>query len=157
MEEKQATHFMKPTHTVTKFVKSLVSYVTALGFDGIDYDWEYPGYERGAQQVSPTGPKPPGTREDMTNCRQPSPNCLLDRTKDKQQFTDLIKETRKQFNAVGKSRHGDDYLITFASPAGSQIASYDVPALVGDLSFMNLMVSVFVGDDKPPGQTDSPL
>lgn len=78
----------------------------------------------------------------MTDCRVASPNCLLDRTKDKQQFTDLVKELRKQFAAVGKARGGDDYLITFAAPAGGHLSSYDVPGFVADLSFMNLMVSL---------------
>ncbi len=75
-----------------KFAKSAVQLMKYHGFDGVDIDWEFPGQRA----------------ED--NIFRPS---------DKENFTLLLKELRKQLSEQGK-KDNTDYLLTIASGAGQE-------------------------------------
>jgi GH18 family chitinase len=95
------------------------------GFDGIDLDWEYP--------VS-------GGLE--TNVYRPQ---------DKQNYVLLVKEIRRQLDALeaadGVDKH---YLLTIASPAGDdKIKNYDLDAMEPYLDFFDLMAYDFHGGWEP--------
>jgi len=79
-------------------------------FDGIDVDWEWPGSEGNAGNVI--------------------------RAEDKQNFTKLLGEFRKQLRTYGKQT-GEDYLLTaFLPAAASKIdAGFEVDAIFGSLDF----------------------
>jgi chitinase len=79
-------------------------------FDGIDVDWEWPGSEGNAGNII--------------------------RAVDKQNFTKLLAEFRKQLHAYGKQT-GKDYLLSaFLPAAASKIdAGFEVDAIFGPLDF----------------------
>eukprot|EP00929_Paragymnodinium_shiwhaense_P030579 TRINITY_DN172_c0_g2_i1.p1 TRINITY_DN172_c0_g2~~TRINITY_DN172_c0_g2_i1.p1 ORF type:complete len:455 (+),score=78.79 TRINITY_DN172_c0_g2_i1:644-2008(+) len=95
-----------------KFIQSSLHFCRTWGFDGLDLDWEYPGYEgRGG------------------------------RAADKANFVLLLQELREAFDAevvpVGKEK----LLLTAAVGIGPETATaaYDVPALDRYLDMINLM------------------
>jgi len=79
-------------------------------FDGIDVDWEWPGSDGNAGNII--------------------------RPEDKQNYTKLLKEFRKQLDAYGKTTK-DDYLLTAFLPASAAKidAGFEVPDIFGPLSF----------------------
>jgi chitinase len=79
-------------------------------FDGIDIDWEWPGSEGNTGNII--------------------------RPEDKQNYTKLLAEFRKQLHAYGKQT-GKDYLLTAFLPASSAKidAGFEVPSIFGSLSF----------------------
>jgi chitinase len=80
-------------------------------FDGIDVDWEWPGSEGNAGNVI--------------------------RPQDKQNYTKLLQEFRKQLHAYGNGKAHKDYLLTAFLPASSAKidAGFEVPDIFGALSF----------------------
>jgi chitinase len=108
-----------------KFAASAIDFMKTYGFDGIDLDWEYP--------VS-------GGLE--TNVYRPQ---------DKQNYVLLVKEIRRQLDALeaadGVDKH---YLLTIASPAGDdKIKNYDLDAMEPYLDFFDLMAYDFHGGWEP--------
>ena len=80
-------------------------------FDGIDVDWEWPGSEGNTGNVI--------------------------RPEDKQNYTKLLQEFRKQLHAYGSGTAHKDYLLTAFLPASSTKidAGVQVPDVFGALSF----------------------
>src|SRR5205823_5679300 len=78
----------------SKLAKSCVAFMLRYGFDGVDIDWEYPG-----------GGGLPGNKS---------------RVEDRQNFTLLLAELRRQLDEQGK---GDKkhYLLTIAAPCGPAV------------------------------------
>lgn len=94
-------------------------------FDGIDIDWEYPG---GAGQPY--------------NTKSPS---------DKQNFTLLMAEFRKQLDAIG----GKHYYLTAAISAGAEKIDMTEPAKYSQyMDFINVMTYDFHGGWEGTGPTD---
>jgi chitinase len=89
-------------------------------FDGIDIDWEWPGSEGNVGNII--------------------------RPQDKENFTRLLAEFRKQLHAYGKQTH-KDYLLTAFLPASSAKidAGFEVPDIFGFLSFANVQGYDFHG------------
>jgi chitinase len=101
-------------------------------FDGIDVDWEWPGSEGNAGNII--------------------------RPEDKQNFTKLMQEFRKQLHAYGRQT-GDDYLLTAflpASPAKID-AGFEVPDIFGALSFATVQGYDFHGTWEPSTNHQSNL
>jgi chitinase len=89
-------------------------------FDGIDVDWEWPGSEGNAGNII--------------------------RAQDKQNYTRLLAEFRKQLHAYGK-QSGRDYLLTAFLPASAAKvdAGLEVPDIFGFLSFATVQGYDFHG------------
>ena len=101
-----------------KFVKSCLDlYLGTHGdaIDGIDMDWEFPGVGDGSRQ------------------------------EDKQNFTALMKEFRRQLDELGKQKNRS-YLLTAALPAGPWLyQNYELKELSPVLDWFNLMTYDFSG------------
>jgi chitinase len=89
-------------------------------FDGIDIDWEWPGSEGNAGNII--------------------------RPEDKQNFTKLLAEFRKQLDTYGKQAN-EDYLLTAFLPASSAKidAGVEVPDIFDPLSFATVQGYDFHG------------
>jgi chitinase len=89
-------------------------------FDGVDIDWEWPGSEGNAGNII--------------------------RPQDKQNYTLLLREFKKQLHAYGKTTH-KDYLLTAFLPASSDKirAGFEVPDIFGPLDFGNVQGYDFHG------------
>jgi chitinase len=109
-----------------KFARSCVAFIKKYGFDGVDIDWEYPGGGGLAGNRS--------RKEDTVN------------------FTLLLAELRKQFEAAGQGDH-KHYLLTIAAPAGaSTMAHIQVDKIHPYLDWLNVMTYDFHGGwDKTTG------
>jgi GH18 family chitinase len=102
------------------FANSIVSFLTTYEvFDGIDFDWEYPG---GGGEAG----------------NSVSPN-------DGANYALLMADVRMKLDALGDSR-GRTYEISVASPAGlDKIANFNLPGLAPHVDFFNVMTYDFHG------------
>lgn len=115
----------------TKFARSCVAFITKYGFDGVDIDWEYPG--GGGLKGNQSRPE------------------------DKQNFTALLAELRKQLDERGKA-DGAHYLLTFAAGAGPRMVERMELAKVAPLvDWVNLMTYDFAGDWSATTAFNAPL
>jgi len=101
-------------------------------FDGIDVDWEWPGSDGNAGNIV--------------------------RPEDKQNYTKLLAEFRKQLHAYGKQAH-KDYLLTAFLPASSAKidAGFEVSDIFGPLSFATVQGYDFHGTWEPSTNHQSNL
>ena len=101
-------------------------------FDGVDIDWEWPGSEGNAGNII--------------------------RPQDKENYTRLLQEFRKQLHAYGKTAH-KDYLLTAFLPASADKikAGFEVPDIFGPLDFGNVQGYDFHGTWEPTTNHQSNL
>lgn len=113
-----------------RFAASAVAIVRKYDLDGVDVDWEYPGYTNAGNRVRP---------EDKTN------------------YTLLLKELRLQLDAAGKSlgRH----LVTSSATGATQIwlDHTDMREASKWLDGVNLMCYDWYNEVEPNTGHDSPL
>lgn len=110
------------------FAQSCVTLIQAFGFDGIDIDWEYPGYSEHS-----------GTSSDKTN------------------YTLFLQEIRTAIDAYGTSV-GKDMLLTIAvgaSPTHMSNVEWNNVAPIVDI--INLMSYDFFGAFDPITNHNAPL
>ena len=102
------------------FSDSIVSFLTEYEvFDGIDFDWEYPG---GGGEAGNSA----------------SPNDGLN-------YALLMTDVRAKIDALGESR-GRSYEISVASPAGlDKVANFNLAGLTPSVDFFNVMTYDFHG------------
>lgn len=114
--------------TRAAFAHSCLEIAKLYDFDGMDIDWEYPGYAEHK-----------GTRDDKHN------------------FTTLLQITRDSLNAYAK-QVGKRMLLTAALPAGvSLLANYDFDKVTGILDMLNIMTYDFSGIWDPVSAHNAPL
>jgi len=102
--------------TRTQFAHSCLERIREFNFDGIDIDWEYPGYAD--HNGSPA---------------------------DRENFTLLLRTLRDSLDATG-STAGVHYLLTAALPADrSRAEGMDIRTIARILDFLNIMTYDFHG------------
>ncbi|KAJ3230400.1 hypothetical protein HDU81_004510 [Chytriomyces hyalinus] len=134
---------------IDAFVKSVAEFVKFFGFDGVDYDWEYPGWEHGNQAPFSGGAAGNGNAEDMTDCSKSS--CAYpNRNNDKAKFTALIQKTRAALGA--------NSLISMAAPAGDdKMNKLDIKAICQAMDFVNIMTYDIHGEWDTTTNHQAPL
>ncbi|HAL56378.1 MAG TPA: hypothetical protein DCP63_07880 [Bacteroidetes bacterium] len=102
--------------------------IVDYGFDGIDIDWEFPGYAQ----------------------HKGTPN-------DKATFTLLLQAIRDSLDALGKQTRRR-YLLTAALPAGRRhAANIEVEKVTALLDYLNLMTYDFFSSWGPMSNHNAPL
>jgi GH18 family chitinase len=118
-----STHFSTVCATAAgreTFANSLVTFLdTYRMFDGIDFDWEYPG--GGGLESNSTSPS------------------------DGANYASLMALVRTKVDALG-TRLGRSYELSVASPAGfDKITNFNLPGLAPNVDFFNVMTYDFHG------------
>jgi chitinase len=115
-------------HLRATFAHACIEAIKDYGFDGIDIDWEFPGYSDHK-----------GTTDDASN------------------FTILLRIVRDSLSAYGH-RADRTYLLTAALPAGASHASnMEVKKIAEILDQLNIMTYDFSGSWDPRSYHNSPL
>jgi chitinase len=135
------TNFFSPATTPkyrAAFIKSVVTFVVAFGWDGIDFDWEYPGYEHGGEPLPHQAKK--GDPEDLTECS--TGKCQdSDRVNDGKNYAAFLVELKAalQIEQKRSGRH-ESYLMSIAGAAGQdKLAKQDVKTMCSALDWVNVM------------------
>ena len=110
------------------FAHSCLNAVRVYGFDGIDIDWEYPGFKDHK-----------GTSDDRTN------------------FVLLLTALRDSLDLAGRSA-GKKLILTAALPAvGETLSGIDVKTIAMILDQLNIMTYDFYGSWDPLANHNCPL
>mmetsp|Transcript_3415 Transcript_3415/g.6566 ORF Transcript_3415/g.6566 Transcript_3415/m.6566 type:complete len:585 (-) Transcript_3415:1200-2954(-) len=111
-----------------KFTQNCIKLIREYDFDGIDIDWEYPGYEDHS-----------GTTEDTGNFRL------------------LLDDVRAALDRLGEET-GRFYGLTAALPCGPRhIANMDIAHVASTLSELNLMTYDFHGGFSKTSGINAPM
>jgi chitinase len=114
--------------TRRRFAGSCIAALRTYGFDGVDIDWEYPGYAEHK-----------GSPADSTH------------------FTHLLAALRDSLVAEGQ-QNGKRYLLTAALPAGGvHLQSIEVRDIAMLLDQINVMTYDYYGPWDPVANHNSPL
>jgi chitinase len=115
----------------SKFTASCVAFMLRYSFDGVDIDWEYP--VSGGLEGNKTRPA------------------------DRQNYTLLLAELRKQLDEQGKKER-KHYLLTIAAPAGPETyANIEIDRIHRHLDWINLMTYDFHGGWSEQTNFNAPL
>ncbi|KAJ3363536.1 hypothetical protein GGF31_000946 [Allomyces arbusculus] len=127
---------------IDKLVESIGSWLDVIPFDGVDIDWEFPGFEHGGEPL-PGAPKV-GDPEVTTDCSKGA--CQYgDRRDDGARYISLITKLRQRLNRSGlrgdgRSRHGSPLEISIAAPAGfDKLEKLQLKALCDNLDRFHLV------------------
>jgi len=131
-----------------KIVDSVKMFLQKYDFDGIDYDWEFPGIER----------------TDGAGIPKFATKYTWDPEHDRDNFKALLKETRQMLTGLQAEKSRDAYLQTIAIGMGPDKIDYmaamyqDEETMGTSLDFINLMTYDFHGGwDQTPFGHNAPL
>jgi len=111
-----------------RFAQQCIELIEEYGFDGIDIDWEYPGYTDHS-----------GTPDDTNS------------------YNLLLQVVREKLEELGE-RTGKFYGLTAALPCGtSHINNIDIPTAAKYLTELNLMTYDYFGAWSPTTGANAPL
>ena len=112
----------------TLFAHNCCNLIRTYNFDGIDIDWEYPGYSPHSGSVI-----------------------------DKQNFTLFLQQIRDSLSALG-IQNNKSYLLTFCAGASREnMLNIDWPQVVNIVDIINLMSYDFFGSWDATANHNSPL
>ena len=138
------------------FVKSVVAYVTAFGWDGVDFDWEYPGFEHQGEPL-PGMPKK-GDPENLDNCA--TTTCQYPgRKDDPTNYAKFLAEVKAALAVEQKARNRKEpYIISMAGPAGQdKLDKLDLKSMCESLTYVNVMTYDMHGSFDAATNHQSPL
>ncbi|XP_076325319.1 uncharacterized protein LOC143233222 isoform X2 [Tachypleus tridentatus] len=94
-----------------RFIRSAIRYLREHGFDGLELDWEYPGFREGGNDGDRYG------------------------------YAQLIRETREAFDAERTPAGKDKLILSVAVPAGKDYIDkgFDVATITKHVNFMNVL------------------
>ncbi|KAJ3416893.1 hypothetical protein HDV05_007951 [Chytridiales sp. JEL 0842] len=124
------------------FVDSIGRWTDVIEFDGVDIDWEFPGFEHGNQPVYPST-YAPGNVEETTDCSK-SQCHYPDRLNDGERYANLLAALRARLGKSGPLRNGlttnkVPFEITMAPPIGfDKIAQMHLREMCKNLDHINL-------------------
>lgn len=148
-----------PTH-VENFVQSIVSILDFFPFDGIDIDWEYPGFEHGDEPLYQETAY--GDRENTQNCVTSTCEDAA-RSNDPAQYVNFLTMLRTALNnagptKVGRNKHGDMYELSIAAPSGyDKYKLLDMNAICSVVTHVNLMTYDMHGAWDPITNHQAPI
>ncbi|KAI9009782.1 glycosyl hydrolases family 18-domain-containing protein [Gaertneriomyces semiglobifer] len=86
------------------FIESIGRWTDAMDFDGVDIDWEFPGFEHGGQPVYPAQ-SAPGNVEETTDCTK-SQCTYPDRAQDGVRYVNLLRKLKDRLARSGPLKNG---------------------------------------------------
>ncbi|KAJ3180546.1 hypothetical protein HDU87_002055 [Geranomyces variabilis] len=141
---------------INDFTTSIESWVSALGWDGVDIDWELPGMEHGGQMVPAAiggSNIQSGATVDNTQYCPTNTSCNVDRTRDVAQYVDLLAKLKTKLAHHKAS-------ISIAAPVGDGDIDRLGPSLqtmCASITYMNLMAYDIAGTWSTVANHQAPL
>jgi GH18 family chitinase len=120
------------------FIKSVVKFVAAFDWDGVDFDWEYPGFEHEGEPL-PGMPKV-GDPENCNNCN--TTKCqYTERNQDGERYAKFLTEVKAALAVEQKARNRkDEYIISMAGPGGQdKLEKLDLVTMCKAFTYINVM------------------
>jgi chitinase len=105
------------------FIQSVMDFLRRYDLDGLDIDWEYPGMEGAGNRF---------------------------RSEDRQNFTLLVKELRKQFDQETARSHRRLYLTIAAGASSDYLAHTEMAKVAKYVDTVNLMAYDYVEPGSDP-------
>ena len=140
----------------TSFINSVVKYVTALGWDGVDFDWEYPGFEHGGQPAP--GKTRDGDPDTVNDCSLSTCQESI-RSQDSENFAEFLSLLRSAFDEEEKkTKRSEKYIISIAGPAGNdKINKLNLKKMADSLTYVNVMTYDMHGSYDQSTNHQSPI
>lgn len=142
------------------FIKSVVKFVAAFDWDGVDFDWEYPGFEHQGEPL-PNMPKK-GDPENVDNCN--TTTCqYAGRLDDGRRYATFLTELKVALAAEQKARgRKDEYIVSMAGPGGQDkleklTTGGHLKEMCNTFTYINVMTYDFHGSFDSKTNHQSPM
>ena len=138
------------------FVNSVVKFVEAFDWDGVDFDWEYPGFEHQGEPL-PGMPKK-GDPENIDNCNTTTCQSPA-RNQDGVNYAKFLTEVKAALAVAQKARgRKDEYIISMAGPGGQdKLEKLDLKTMCEAFTYINVMTYDMHGSFDAQTNHQSPM